>query len=164
MINVATLWLVNEYGEILLAQRSYKKENEPGAWGPSMTGRLDPGETFDQALVREANEELGLGPDVITPHFLVAHVYDHPDGEQRTFGAYYALLPKAKTSLLKLQESEVEGVAWHTLVDIENWMQTKPEELVPSADAVWPATFEALKRAGVIELIDTLRSKAQPQT
>ena len=149
MINVAVLWLVNEDGEILLAQRSYKKENEPGLWGPSMTGRLDPDERFDQALMREAEEELGLGQADIAPHFLIEHVYDHPDGEQRTFGAYYASFSKANTGSLKLQESEVEGVDWYSLVEVEDWMRARPKELVPSADAVWPATFAALKAAGV---------------
>ncbi len=150
MINVAVLWLVNENGEILLAQRSYTKENEPGVWGPSMTGRLDPGETFDQALVREAQEELGLSAGDIEPRFLVKHTYDHPDGEQRVFGAYYAVFPGAKTDMLKLQESEVEGVAWYSLAKIEAWMRDRPQELVPSANDVWPATFEALIGAGVL--------------
>ena len=150
MINVATLWLVNEYGEILLAQRSWKKDKEPGAWGPSMTGRVDPDETFDEALVRETEEELGLGPDVVTPKFFTEHVYNHPDGEQRTFVAYYAVLLKAKTNMLKLQESEVEGVAWYSLAEIEEWMELRPEELVPSANDVWPETFAALKATGVL--------------
>jgi isopentenyl-diphosphate delta-isomerase len=147
MIDVATLWLVNEYGEVLLAQRSYKKTNEPGMWGPSVTGRLDRGESFDQALEREVQEELGLTPADYTPHFLAEQIFNHPDGEQRKFRAYYATLPKAKTNQIRVQESEVEGVAWFSLADIEARMQVHTDELVPSANDLWPATFQALFRA-----------------
>lgn len=150
MIKVATLWLVNEYGEILLAQRSYKKENEPGLWGPSVTGRLEADEDFDGALLREVEEELGLPPADYEPKFLIETDYVHPDGETRKFYAYYAVIPKAKSKDIRLQESEVEGVAWFSLSDIKTRMKQNPEELVPSASDVWPGTFRALQDAKIV--------------
>lgn len=150
MIHVATLWLVNEDKEILLAQRSYKKENEPGMWGPSVTGRLEPGESVEKALQREVEEELGLMSSDYEPLFLIETDFAHPDGVTRRFYAYYAVIPKSKSNGMRLQESEVEGVAWASLADIQSRMKRNPDELVPSADDIWPQTFQALQTAKAI--------------
>jgi isopentenyldiphosphate isomerase len=53
MIKVAMLWLANEQGELLLARRAGHKKQDPGLWGPSVTGKVEPGENFERALVRK---------------------------------------------------------------------------------------------------------------
>lgn len=60
MIKVVVLWIVNELGEMLLAERAHHKGADPGVWGPAVTGRVELGEDFDQALARETAEELAL--------------------------------------------------------------------------------------------------------
>jgi len=49
--------VVHEDGRVLLQQRREDKENG-GLWDKSVGGHVLAGETFDQALIREANEEL----------------------------------------------------------------------------------------------------------
>ncbi|MBX7187275.1 MAG: NUDIX domain-containing protein [Vicinamibacteria bacterium] len=51
------LLLVNREGRVLLQRRRDDKENG-GLWDKSVGGHVQAGETFDAALVREANEEL----------------------------------------------------------------------------------------------------------
>ena len=51
------LILVGDDGRILLQRRRGDKENG-GLWDKSVGGHVQAGETFDRALVREANEEL----------------------------------------------------------------------------------------------------------
>lgn len=51
------LLLMNEEGRVLLQRRREDKENG-GLWDKSVGGHVKAGETFDQALIREANEEL----------------------------------------------------------------------------------------------------------
>lgn len=51
------LLLMDEGGRILLQRRREDKENG-GLWDKSVGGHVQAGETFDQALLREANEEL----------------------------------------------------------------------------------------------------------
>ncbi len=150
MIKVATLWLVNELGEVLLAQRSHKKEKDPGVWGPSVTGRLEPGEGAEDALLREVEEELNLKPSDYEPHFLIELEFSHPDGEKRHFYVYYAIIPKAKSADIRVQESEVEGIEWFPFVDIQTRMKQRPNELVASANDIWPSTFKALQNARVL--------------
>lgn len=51
------LLLVNSSGHVLLQRRREDKENG-GLWDKSVGGHVQAGETFDAALIREANEEL----------------------------------------------------------------------------------------------------------
>lgn len=51
------LLLFNPRGQILLQRRRADKENG-GLWDKSVGGHVQAGESFDEALVREANEEL----------------------------------------------------------------------------------------------------------
>jgi 8-oxo-dGTP pyrophosphatase MutT (NUDIX family) len=51
------LLLVNHEGLVLLQRRRGDKENG-GLWDKSVGGHVQAGETFDEALIREANEEL----------------------------------------------------------------------------------------------------------
>jgi 8-oxo-dGTP pyrophosphatase MutT (NUDIX family) len=51
------LLLVNAEGRVLLQRRRDDKENG-GLWDKSVGGHVQSGETFDAALIREANEEL----------------------------------------------------------------------------------------------------------
>lgn len=51
------LLLLNPEGRVLLQRRRDDKENG-GLWDKSVGGHVQAGETFDAALIREANEEL----------------------------------------------------------------------------------------------------------
>jgi 8-oxo-dGTP pyrophosphatase MutT (NUDIX family) len=51
------LLVVGPAGKVLLQRRRADKENG-GLWDKSVGGHVQAGETFDQALLREANEEL----------------------------------------------------------------------------------------------------------
>jgi len=144
MIKVAVLWMMDENGEVLLAQRAFNKAQDPGVWGPAVTGKLEPGETFDQALVREVEEELSLKPADYTPRFLFEKDYDHPDGEVRKFGIYVATLPRARAELIHIDPKEVAGIRWFTVDELTIKMASAPSELVPSASAVWPETFRVI--------------------
>jgi isopentenyldiphosphate isomerase len=150
MIKASVLWIVSEQGEILLAQRAHHKAQDPSVWGSSAAGKLEPGESFDDAQVRETEEELGLKSTDYTPHFLFEKSFIHPDGKQRTFGIYYAIFPKAKTNLIHIDSNEVAAIKWLSLEEIEQKMKSNPQELVPSANAIWPEVFLALKDKDVL--------------
>lgn len=58
--NTVHIWFYTNQGEILLAQRSYKKSICPGLWDVSVAGHVDAGETMEEAAIREVSEEIGL--------------------------------------------------------------------------------------------------------
>lgn len=56
---VVVLFIHNDKGEILFTKRSQNRQFLPGVWAlPS--GHIKKGESFDEAAVREAQEELGI--------------------------------------------------------------------------------------------------------
>jgi len=57
VLGAVNVLLVNARGELLLQRRPADKDNG-GRWDKSVGGHVDAGETFDQAAVREAGEEL----------------------------------------------------------------------------------------------------------
>ena len=56
-IGAVNVLLVNARGEVLLQRRPEDKENG-GRWDKTVGGHVDEGESFDEAAVREAGEEL----------------------------------------------------------------------------------------------------------
>jgi 8-oxo-dGTP diphosphatase len=67
----ALIWSA-ETQKYLLLRRSEQKDYAAGAW-ECVTGRVEQGESFEQALMREVNEELGVQVTAIhllgTTHF-----------------------------------------------------------------------------------------------
>jgi len=57
---VVHLHIINDRGEIFLQKRSAAKDIQPGKWDTSVGGHVDPGETVEEALKREAAEEAGM--------------------------------------------------------------------------------------------------------
>ena len=57
---VSALWVTNSKGETLLAKRAAIKRNDPNKWGPAVAGTIDEGETYDENIYKEADEEIGL--------------------------------------------------------------------------------------------------------
>jgi 8-oxo-dGTP pyrophosphatase MutT (NUDIX family) len=56
-VGAVNVLLANARGEVLLQRRPEDKENG-GRWDKTVGGHVDEGESFDQAAVREAGEEL----------------------------------------------------------------------------------------------------------
>jgi isopentenyl-diphosphate Delta-isomerase len=146
MIQVAMLWLVNEQGQLLLARRADHKSQDPGLWGPSVTGKVEAGESFEQAAVREAEEELDLKPHAYKPDFLFATDFNHPDGETREFKVFIAEVPNTINDQLRIDLNEVAEIKWLSVNDIRKLLRGSPGDMiVASAFVLWDQILEALE-------------------
>ncbi len=71
---VVHLHVFNSRGELYLQKRPGWKDIQPGKWDTAVGGHVDLGESVEQALEREAREELGITGFV--PHGVARYVFE----------------------------------------------------------------------------------------
>jgi 8-oxo-dGTP diphosphatase len=63
---VGVAFVIERNGKILMLRRSPAKDHAPGEWETG-SGRLESGETLDEAVHREVREETGLQVEIVQP-------------------------------------------------------------------------------------------------
>lgn len=71
---VVHLHLFDSAGRLYLQRRPEWKDIQPGKWDTAVGGHVDYGESVEQALLREAREELGIKVD--NPEFIASYVFE----------------------------------------------------------------------------------------
>lgn len=104
-----------ENGRYLLLQRASSKDVGAGSW-ECVTGRVDQGEGFEEALYREVEEELGVRPQI---EFILGttHFYRGPASpETELLGVAYACtIPSADVIQLS---AEHDAHHWFTVAEL----------------------------------------------
>jgi len=126
---VSALWLTDEAtGDVLITQRKWTKHNDPGKWMAAASGTIEEGEDYDQNIIHEIEEEIGLsnlklnkGPKEYTD-----------DGVHKYFVQWYLAETNKNETTITIQEEEVEEYAWIPLDKLINDLKANPEKYVPS--------------------------------
>ena len=126
MLNVVAAVIHNTQGQLLIAQRPLHK-HQGGLW-EFAGGKVDAGETAEQALVRELQEELGITATQYRPLLTVEHHY-----------------PDKSVRLTVFRVTAFEGEAHGAEVQPIVWV--KPENL---ADYQFPAANVPILKAAVL--------------
>ena len=71
---VVHLHIFNKRGDLYLQKRSMSKDIQPGKWDTAVGGHIDYGENVEEALRREAWEELGILD--FTPQLIKRYVFE----------------------------------------------------------------------------------------
>ncbi|MBE3205668.1 MULTISPECIES: NUDIX domain-containing protein [Parafrankia] len=100
----AVVAVLTRAGRVLVIERGPRTERS-GYWAPP-SGRIEPGESQEEALVREVKEEVGL---TVTPS---AKVWEC-DTDDGTFRLHWWTAP-AETGDLLLDPDEVSAARWVT--------------------------------------------------
>jgi isopentenyldiphosphate isomerase/intracellular septation protein A len=85
--SVVHVHLINEKGMLYLQKRAPTKDLYPGYWDTAIGGHIQSGETIEQALQRESEEELGLSMVEFKPLFRYVHKNAH---ESELVHSFYA--------------------------------------------------------------------------
>ena len=137
----ARLLVLNERDEVLLFRFAYYTDGSPewqNYWS-TPGGALEPGETFEQAGIRELREETGLECDQLGPEVgRRTFVLRLTDGEQvEANERYYVVRPDAaQLSFVGWTEQEVAVIAEH------KWWSLR--EIADTAETIWPENLKEM--------------------
>ena len=120
-----------------MAQRKHSKLQYPGKWGPAVSGTLESGESYEANIYREAEEEIGIS-DV---SFRLGPKRFIDDGKHRYFCQWYTVQLDQAVSQFKVQQDEVEKIAWFTREELETSLQEHPEQYIPQFRS-WVEQFD----------------------
>ncbi len=123
---ISVLWLWNERGEVLFAQRGFNKKINPGLWGPAVAGTVEEGETYKSNIIKEAEEEIGLKNLKPIPGPMLRRNTSHS-----YFAQWFVATVNSNYPLVK-QDSEVEAIKWFTKKELFKALEEKPEIFLPS--------------------------------
>lgn len=130
----STLWIKDGKGRILLSQRSFRKENSPGKWGPSAAGTIEYDESYVSNVIKEAKQELGI---TISPEQLQMGPLKFNQKTRTYFAQSYIYTYEAKEDDFLLQNDEVVDVKWFSISQIDNLLVKYPEMFSSSFADTW---------------------------
>ena len=109
---VVHLHILDRFGNIYLQKRAPSKKLYPNLWDTAVGGHVIYGELVQEALFREAEEELSLRE--INPTYLESYLYEG-DGF-REISSVFAIIGKFSPVP---QETEVSDGKWWSMADVE---------------------------------------------
>ncbi len=103
--------IIDENNQILMQQRSYKKDTNPGKWDISAAGHVFAGQTPLESAVREISEEVGIEIEEKDLEYILTYKkesYVREDyKDKQIFDCYIAKVKEINMKKIILQESEV---------------------------------------------------------
>jgi isopentenyldiphosphate isomerase len=124
---VSALWIKNSQGDILLAQRSFDKKNDPGMWGVAVAGTVDKGETYEKNIIKETEEEIG-----IKNIDFVKTKKDRRSGKQNYFRQWFVSIIDKDIDEFNIQKEEVEAIKWFKKEKLIKELKTNPDKFLHS--------------------------------
>ncbi len=109
---VTHVLVFNPKGELLLQKRSKNKDVAPGKWDTSVGGHVNAGETIEEAVIREMEEELGIKG--IMPEFVYSYIHSNPYETELVY-THQCIY----TGEIKFNHEEIEEVRYWRLSDID---------------------------------------------
>lgn len=122
---VSGLWVTDKDGNILLAQRGLNKKNHPGLWGPAVAGTVEEGESYEDNIIKEAEEEIGL-----TGMKLSLGPKLRKSSNHEYFVQWFTTTIRHDFPFKK-EDREVEKIQWFSRGELGKLLKEKPEIFLP---------------------------------
>src|SRR5687767_1722189 len=125
IFRTASLWITNSRGEILLAQRKLDKKVDPGKWAEAVGGTVEGSDSYEDTVIREAEEELGISGLVVQlgPKQLITTPCSY-------FVQWYTAIVDRKITDFRIQKEEVEQICWIPRDQLEKELQEQPNKYI----------------------------------
>lgn len=114
---VSALLIKNSKWEFLLAQRWYKKRNNPWEWNVSVAWTVEEWETYEENIIHEIEEEIWIKDIEIKEFDKIRRYWEHNYFVQ----LYVAILDK-DIGVFKIEKDEVEDIRWFSVDEIKKWI------------------------------------------
>ena len=126
-------WVFNRKGKFFLQKRSMLKDTAPGKWDSSCSGHVNSGENYDEAVIRELEEELMLRPGLGSQLARLFKSEAQPETSWE-FTQVYRLFDEGP---FRLHPAEIESGDWFSPEDIDNNLNTNPDAYSPTFRHLW---------------------------
>ncbi len=145
---VVHIWILNSRGEVLIQKRAARKLTYPNLWVMSCEGHLSAGDTANQAVIKELQEELGLHVEASELQFLMGYKRQSVTNNGTYFGNHFIDVFLVRRDLniadLKLQEDEVAEVKWIKIDEMADRVRAKDPSF-KDYPGQYPEIFDLLK-------------------
>jgi len=122
---VSALWVTDSKNRFLLARRHHTKRQHPNKWGPAVAGTVEEGESYQENILHEAEEELGI-KDVkfaLGPKTKTEERYNH-------FTQWFLVVLDKGIEEFSIEEDEIEEIRWFTKEEFLEELKQKPDEFL----------------------------------
>ncbi len=123
--------VVDRNQRVFLQHRSDDRDCDPGLWDSSVGGHLQAGEKYDHAIIREAQEELGIELETTPPR-----LFKLP-ASQETAYEFCWVYHVCDDGPFKIDPNEATEGRWFSRQEIDEWIANTPETITSSFRLIW---------------------------
>ena len=140
---------MNEKGEILLQKRASTKKQEPNKWS-ICAGHIDAGETVENAILREMEEELGIKVSIDELEFLKVYKKQNDISSNNiknyNFQYMYFFKTNWKIEDYKIRLEELSEIKYIPFTEFEKIVKNRDTTVTFTKQAYMPEIIEILRR------------------
>ena len=128
---VSACWIKDESGNILLAQRSLSKKNNPWKRWPAVAGTVAKDETYLQNTIKEIQEQVNI---IAWETDLTIWPKRLRDGEHKYFWQWFILTYTGPKRNIKAEEWAVEQLRRYTPIELGEFIKDYPDQCLTSLE------------------------------
>ena len=131
---ISALWIADENGRLLFAQRASTKKRNPDKWTMAVVGTNGKGETYKSNIIKEAEEELGIKINSEELVELGKIFFDFPEVKAFEMEYFYRINSSTK---IEVDSEEVGEIIWLSVEDAKNEFYAKDSRFVYGMTQAW---------------------------
>ena len=140
------LLVFNGRDEVLLQKRSLGKDTYPGTWDSSVSGHVNSGEEYDQCVIRESSEEMGIELGRVPERMFKIEACEKTGHEFSQIYRYYSEGPFFPN------ENEISEIKWFSEEELAASQLDNSKVFSPAFSLIW----------SILTSDSTRRSSKQP--